>query len=143
MPQRMVELGRIVPNRIYQTITTAGDKVEGPIDVPATETNVLEMLTQGWRTLSIEGYNNDGTNTSNWKFYGTRKFNESVPASGDSFWDVTGVHWETASADQSTIATSTAITSVNLVDKGYTYVVITVAGSGADTSTIARVVLTA
>lgn len=143
MPQRTKEFGRIVPTKMFQTITDSGDTVEGAIDVPASETNVLEILSQNWRNIFIEGRNEDGSNTSDWKFYGTRKYNDSIPASGNSFWDVTGDHWESVSSDQNTVATTTNITPVELVDKGYTYIVVTVEGSGADTSTIARAILTA
>lgn len=142
MPQRSKDFGRILANRIYQTITTTGDEVEGPIDVPAAETNVLEILAQNWRHIFIEGRNEDGTATSDWKFYGSRKYNESVPPTGDTFWDVTEDHWEEASIDQDTVATGTNITPVVLLDKGYVYLVVTVEGSVADTSTIARAVLT-
>ena len=144
MPQRSQELGRIVPFRIYQTIVTAGDLVEG-IHTPAgtTEENLLEMLCQNWRQIFIEGRNEDDTNASTFRFYGTRKFNASVPATGDSFWDVTGVHWETASTDQAAVATNTNITPVELLDKGYTYIVVTIQSAVAATETIARAILTA
>jgi hypothetical protein len=143
MPQRSKDFGRVVPIRIYQTETAAGDEAEGPIDVPAAETNVLEILAQNWRQVFIEGRNEDAVATSTWKFYGTRKYMEAVPPSGNAFWAVTGDHWETASADQAAVAVSTNITPVELLDKGYTYLVVTVEGSVADTSTIARAILTA
>jgi len=143
MPQRLVDFGRVGLTRMFQTITTAGDKLEGPIDVPAAETNVLEIVAQNWKNVFLEGRNEDGSNTSDWKFYGTRKFNDSVPATGDSFWTVTEDHWEPAiSPDQDTVATGTNITPVVLTDLGFTYIVVTVEGSGADTSTIARAILT-
>ena len=143
MPQRAKDFGRVLPTRIYQTETVAGDDAEGPIDVPAAETNVLEILAQNWRQMFIEGRNEDGANTSTWNFYGTRKYMESVPPTGNAFWTVTGDHWELASTEQAAVATSTNITPVELLDKGYTYLVVTVEGSGADTATIARAVLTA
>jgi len=144
MPQRSRELGRVVPQKIFQTITTAGDLVEGPVNTGGTtEVNILEMLTQNWRNIFIEGRNADGTNTATFRFYGTRKYNETIPSTGDSFWDVTGVHWETVSADQAAVGTGTNITPVELVDKGYTYIVVTVQSAIAGTSTILRAVLTA
>ena len=143
MPQRSKDFGRILANRIYQTITDTGDEVEGPIDVPATQTNVLEILAQNWRQIFIEGRNEDAVTTSDWKFYGTRKYNEAIPPTEDTFWDVTEDHWEaTISTDQDTVATTTNITPVTLLDKGYTYIVVTVEGSAADASIIARAVLT-
>lgn len=143
MPQRMKDFGRVVPNRIYQTITTAGDEVEGPVDIADSETNVLEILSQNWRHVFLEGRNDDGTNTSTWNFYGTRKYNESIPGSGDTFWDVTENHWELVSTEQAAVGTGTNITPVTLTDLGYTYIVVTVTGSAAGTATIARAVLTA
>jgi hypothetical protein len=142
MPQRSKDFGRILANRIYQTITTAGDEVEGDISVTTSETNVLEILAQNWRQVFIEGRNEDATNTSDWGFYGTRKYNESVPPTGNAFWDVTGAHWEEASPDQDAVTTTTNITPITLLDKGYTYIVVTVEGNIAATDTIARAVLT-
>ena len=43
MPQRYVDSGRIVPFRIYQTITATGDTAEGPVTLPEAKTNVLEI----------------------------------------------------------------------------------------------------
>lgn len=144
MPQRSQELGRIVPFKAFQTITNAGDTVEGP-HTPAgtTEENVLEMLTQNWRHIFIEGRNEDDTNTATFRFYGTRKFNSSVPPTGDAFWTVTGDHWEEAATAQAAVATNTNITPVVLTDKGYTYVVVTIQSAVAATETIARAILTA
>ena len=144
MPQRSQELGRIVPYKIFQTISTAGDLVEGPhTTAGTTQENVLEMLVQNWRHVFIEGQNDDPTNTASFKFWATRKFNASVPATGDTFWDVSEDHWETASADQDAVATGANITPVILLDKGYTYVVVTAESDTAATLTIARAVLTA
>jgi hypothetical protein len=140
----MKEFGRVLANKIFQTITTSGDLVEGP-HTPSgtTEENLLEMLTQNWRMIHIEGRNEDDTNTSTFRFYGTRKYLETIPPSGDAFWDVTGVHWEQASADQAAVGTNTNITPVTLSDTGYTYVVVTIQSAVAATETIARAVLTA
>lgn len=143
MPQRSREFGRILANKMFQTIAAAGDLVEGKITTAGTtEENLLEMLTQNWRTIFIEGRNEDDTNTSTFRFYGTRKYNESVPDTGNAFWDVTGVHWETASADQAAVATNTNITPVEIVDKGYTYIVVTIQSAVAATETIGRALLT-
>ncbi len=145
MPQRSREFGRILATKAFQTITAAGDLVEGPITTAGTtEENLLEMLTQNWRTIFIEGRNEDATNTASFKFYGTRKWNETIPPTGDTFWDVTEDHWEaTISADQDDVATGTNLTPVVLIDKGYTYVVVTVESAVAATDTICRAILTA
>lgn len=123
MPQRLVDSGRIVPFRIYQTITTSGDTAEGPVTLPEVKTNVLEIVSQSWRQVFIESRNDDPTNTVTQTIYGTRKFNESVPATGDSFWDVTQSHWELLDT-QANIAISTNGTPKEYVDKGYTYFVV-------------------
>lgn len=139
MPQRFQDSGRIVPMRIYQSITTAGDESEGPIVLPEPETNILEIVSQSWRTVYLEGRNEDTTNTVTQKIYATRKFNQSVPPQGDTFWTVTEDHWELIDT-QTSIGTSTNATPVELVDKGYTYIVVTgdgengVASSGTVTA---------
>ncbi len=143
MPQRMKDYGRISSWRMYQTITTAGDLLEGSVSVPsAGTTNVLEMVTQNYKNVFIEGRNEDATNTSDWIVYATRKFNESVPATGATFWDVTEDHWEEAETEQSNVTTGTNIVPVVLVDKGYTYVVVNVTGDVAAVDTIARAIVT-
>lgn len=129
MPQRYVDSGRIVPFRIYQTITATGNTTEGPVTLPEAKTNVLEIVCQSWRQVFIESRNDDPTNTITQTIYGTRKFMESVPAQGDGFWDVTADHWELLDT-QSNIATATNGTPKEFVDKGYTYMV--VAADGQD-----------
>ena len=124
MPQRFVDSGRIVPMRAYQSITTAGDLLEGPITLPEAETNILEIVCQSWRQVFIEGRNEGADNTVTQKVYGTRKFIDSVPPQGDAFWTVTGNHWEVVDT-QAAIAVTTNATPVVLVDKGYTYLVVT------------------
>lgn len=129
MPQRYVDSGRIVPFRIYQTITATGDTAEGPVTLPEAKTNVLEIVAQSWRQVFIESRNDDPTNTITQTIYGTRKFMESVPAQGDAFWDVTADHWELLDT-QSNIAVSTNGTPYLATDKGFTYLV--VAADGQD-----------
>ena len=141
MPQRLVESGRIVPIRIYQTITTAGDTAEGAFDVGNSEINILEIVVQSWRQIFIEGRNDDGSNTTTQVIYGTRKWNDSVPATGNIFWDITENHWEVLDT-QAAIASNTNALPKEFVDKGYTYFVVTQKGSGAGTSIINRAVLT-
>jgi len=143
MPQRMKDYGRISNWRMYQTITTAGDLVEGSVSVPtAGTTNVLEMVTQNYKNIFVEGRNDDATNTSDWVVYATRKFNESVPATGATFWDVTEDHWEVAETAQSNVAAGANLVPVVLLDKGYTYVVVNVTADVAATDTIARAIVT-
>lgn len=141
MPQRFQDSGKIIPIRIYQTIATSGDLVEGTVTLTSTESNNLEIVAQSWRQVFIEGRNDGSTNTADQKIYGTRKFNLSVPDTGDSFWDVTADHWEVVDT-QPTIAVSTNSTPVTLVDKGYTYLVVT-GLSASGTTFISRAVLTA
>jgi len=142
MPQRLNDFGRVGLTRMYQTITTTGDKVEGLVSVPdAGVTNVLEIVAQNYKNAFIEGRNEDSTNTSSWEIFGTRKFNDSVPATGDTFWTTTEDHWESIDT-QAAVGTGTNITPVELVDKGYTYLVVTVSGDTAATDTIARAILT-
>lgn len=142
MPQRLVDFGRVGLTRMYQTITSTGDKLEGSVSVPtAGTTNVLEIVAQNYKNAFIEGRNDDATNTSDWEIFGTRKFNDSVPATGDTFWDVTGAHWESINL-QANVTTTTNITVVELVDKGFTYLVVNVTADVAATDTIARAILT-
>ncbi len=142
MPQRLNDFGRVGLTRMYQTITTTGDKLEGSVSVPdAGVTNVLEIVAQNYKNAFIEGRNDDATNTSDWEIFGTRKFNDSVPAEGDAFWDITGDHWESINT-QADVTTNTNITPIELVDKGYTYLVVNVTADVAATDTIARAILT-
>jgi len=142
MPQRLKDFGRVGLTRMYQTITNTGDIVEGVVSVPtAGTTNVLEIVAQNYKHVFIDGRNNDATNTSDWVIYATRKFNESVPATGATFWDVTEAHWITLST-QTDVATTTDITPVDTTDKGYTYYVVNVTADVAATDTIARAILT-
>ncbi len=144
MPQRMNDFGRVGLTRMYQTITATGDKAEG--DTPATNaaggTNILEMVGQNWKNVFIEARNEDATNTASFEAFGTRKFNDSVPDSGNAFWDVTEDHWESIEASQDDVATATNITPIEIVDKSYTYIVLNVLAAVAPTDTIARAILT-
>lgn len=124
MPQRFQDYGVHTRNAMYQTITSAGDLVEGAITLPEAETNILEMVVQNHKNVFIEGRNQDTVNTVTQKIYATRKFNASVPATGNAFWTVTGDHW-VAINTQAGIAVSTNATAVELVDKGFTYIVVT------------------
>jgi len=143
MPQRMKDYGRISSWRMYQTITTAGDLLEGSVSVPtAGTTNVLEMVTQNYKNVFVEGRNEDSTNTSDWIVYGTRKFNDTVPPTGNIFWDITEDHWEEVEATQANVATGTNIVPVEIVDKAYTYIVVNVTGDVAAVDTIARAIVT-
>lgn len=144
MPQRFQDSGRIMPMRIYQTITTAGDLSEGPVALPEAKTNILEIVCQSWRQLFIESRNDDPTNLITQTIYATRKFNTTVPATGNSFWDVTEDHWELLDT-QTDIAVATNGTPYEIVDKGYTYVVVAADaedGAQATSQYIARAVLT-
>lgn len=123
MPQRFQDSGKIVPIRIYQTITNPGDMIEGAIDLESSETNMLEMVCQSWRHVFIEG-RNDGRAKTTQKIYGTRKFNTSVPGAGEEFWNVSEDHWELLET-QTDIANSTNADPLILTDKGYTYIVVT------------------
>jgi hypothetical protein len=141
MPQRMKDFGRLNSWRIYQTITTAGQEVEGTILVPDTETNLLEILAQNYKVATFESRNEDDTDTATFKIYGTRKYMESVPATGDAFWLVTGAHW-TLLDTQSAVAINTNTTAVIHENQAYTYYVVTgEAASTKDTLLIARAVL--
>jgi len=143
MPQRLKDYGRISNWRMYQTITTTGDLLEGSVSVPtAGTTNVLEMVTQNYKNVFVEGRNDDATNTSDWTVYATRKFNDTVPPTGNAFWDVTGDHWEIAETAQLDVAAGANLVPVVLVEKGYTYVVVNVTADVAATDTIARAIVT-
>jgi hypothetical protein len=124
MPQRFYDYGVHTRNAMYQTITTVGDVEEGPITLPEPETNILEIVAQNHKNIFIEGRNNGADNTVTQKIYGTRKWNASVPATGNAFWTVTGNHWEVVNT-QAAINITTNATPVELVDKGYTYLVVT------------------
>jgi len=123
MPQRFEDFGRIVPYRMYQTLTATGDTAEGPVTLPEAKTNILEIVCQSWRQVFIESRNDDPTNLITQTIYATRKFNASVPATGNIFWDVTEDHWELLNT-QTDIAVSTNGVPFSLVDKGYTYLVV-------------------
>lgn len=141
MPQRMKDYGRISINRMYQTITTAGDVVEGAATVGTSETNVLEMVAQNFKSFFIEGRNTHASQTCTFKIYGTRKFIESVPATGDAHWTATGAHWAILDT-QSTVAALTNTTPKEFIDKGYTYLLVTAQGSGSGTTLISRAMFT-
>ena len=141
MPQRMKDFGRISTTRIYQTITTTGDVAEGEFDVGATETNILEMVSQNFKNFFIESRNADTANTCTFKIYASRKFNESVPATGDAFWTATGIHWYLLDTQAAVAITSNAVVK-EYVDKGYNYLLVTAQGSGAGTGVRARAVFT-
>ena len=141
MPQRMKDFGRQNLWRIYQTITTTGDLIEGTVLVPATETNMLEIVAQNWKAACFEGRNADVTDTTTFKIYGSRKYMESVPATGDSFWTPSGAHW-TLLDTQATVTASTNTTAVVHENKNYTYYLVTAqAAPTKDTLTICRAVL--
>jgi len=142
MPQRFKDYGRVGITRMYQTITTAGDIVEGIVSVPtAGTTNVLEIVAQNFKNVYIEGRNDDATNTSDWEIFATRKFNDSVPATADTFWTTTEDHWESLNT-QANLGTETNLVVQEYVDKGYTYLVVNVTADVAATDTIARAILT-
>lgn len=144
MPQRSKDFGRVNPWRVYQTITTAGDEVEGAVLIGDTETNVLEILGQNWKVATIESRNEDDTDTADFKIYGTRKYMESIPASGDTFWDVTEPHWQLLDT-QNTVAVNTNTTPVIHENQAYTYYVVTGKATVAakDVLLISRAVLSA
>jgi len=123
MPQRFKDFGRVALTRMYQSITTAGDLTEGPVTLPEAPTHLLEIVAQNYKSVFIEGRNNDTTNTVTQKIFATRKFNESVPATGNSFWTETADHWELIDT-QTDIATTTNAVVKEFVDKGFTYMVV-------------------
>ena len=135
MPQRFYDYGVHTRNAMYQTITTVGDVEEGPITLPEPETNILEIVAQNHKNVFIEGRNDGADNTVTQKIYGTRKWNASVPATGNAFWTVTGNHWEVVDT-QAAIAVTTNATPVELVDKGYTYLVVTGDGPTGSVATV-------
>jgi len=142
MPQRMKDYGRISNWRMYQTITNTGDLLEGIVSVPtAGTTNILEMVTQNYKSVFIEGRNDDATNTSDWEIFGTRKFNDTVPATGATFWDTTEDHWESLFTSAN-LTTTTNLAPQEYVDKGYTYMVLNVTADVAATDTIGRAIVT-
>ena len=137
----MKDFGRLNIWRIYQTIATAGDLVEGSVLVPAAETNMLEIVAQNWKVATFEGRNADVTDTTTFKIYGSRKYMETVPPSGDAFWTASGTHW-TLLDTQAAVATSTNTTAVVHENKNYTYYLVTAqAAPTKDTLTICRAVL--
>lgn len=142
MPQRSKDFGRLNAWRVYQTVTNATDTVEGAVLIGDTETNVLEILAQNWKVVTIESRNEDDTDTADFVIYGTRKYMETVPASGDTFWDVTEPHW-TALDTQNTVAVNTNTTAVVHENQAYTYYVVTGKASVAtkDVLLISRAVL--
>ena len=143
MPQRFKDYGRVGITRMYQTIANAGDTSEGVVSVPtAGTTNVLEIVAQNFKNAYVEGRNEGPTNTSDWVVYGTRQFNESVPATGATFWDVTENHWEVAETAQANVAADANLVPVVLVDLGYTYLVVNVTSDVAATNNRARAILT-
>lgn len=140
MPQRMKDFGRLNSWRIYQTITTSGQEVEGPVTVPNTETNFLEILAQNYKVATIESRNNGASVTCTFKIYGTRKYMETVPATGTTFWDVTEPHW-TLLDTQAAVGTETNATAVVHENKAYTYYVVTAEAASSTTTVIGRAVL--
>jgi len=137
MPQRMKDFGRISSWRIYQTISTAGDLLEGNVTVTTTPTNVLEMVTQNYKNVNIELRNDGSSNTADFVIYHTSKFNDSVPATGNAFWDVTGDHW-IAETEIAAVGTDTNAARQEFVEKGWTYVVVTANGNTGSTDVIVR-----
>lgn len=136
------EFGLVSRNRAEFTINTAGDFTEGIITTAGIpEENVLELVTQSWKDIFIEARNEDDTNTADFRIYVTKKFNRSVPATGDAFWDVTGVHWEKP-FEVLALATNTNIVVQDFINKGYTYMVVTVESNIAGTETIVRAIMT-
>jgi hypothetical protein len=140
----MKDFGRVNPWRIYQTITTAGDVTEGAVLIGDTETNILEILAQNWKVATIESRNEDDTDLATFVIYGTRKYMESVPPTGDTFWDVTEPHWETIDT-QASVAVNTNTTPVVHENQAYVYYVVTGKASVAtnDVLLISRAVLSA
>ena len=137
----MKDFGRVSMNRMYQTITNTGDTAEGAVTVGTSETNVLEMVAQNFKSFFIEGRNTHGTQTCTFKIYGTRKFIESVPATGDAHWTASGTHWALLNT-QSAVAANTNTTPQSFIDAGYTYLLVTAQGSGAGTTLISRAMFT-
>jgi len=138
--QRIVDFGLITSLRTTFTINAAADKEEGIITtVDTTEENVLEIPCQNYKSVYIEGRNEDDTNTATFKTYATRKWAEKVAIDGDAFWTVTGAHWELIDT-QTAVTTNTNLTTQELVDKGYTYIVVTVTSAVAGTETIVRAI---
>jgi len=142
MPQSFKDYGRVGITRMYQTIASTGDTTEGVISIPtAGTTNALEIVAQNFKNAFIEGRNEGPTNTSDWVIYATRQFNDSVPATGATFWDVTEDHWEAVDTQANVVADNN-ITVVELVDKGYTYLVVNITSDVAVTNNRARAILT-
>jgi len=142
--QRDVDFGHQKTNawKTSFTINAAGDKTEGVITtVDTTEENVLEIFCQNYKNVFIEGRNEDDTNVAEFKTYATRKWQETIPDTGDAFWTVTGVHWELIDT-QTGVTTNTNTTPQTLVDIGYTYIVVTVESAVAGTESIVRAVIT-
>jgi len=142
--QRDVDFGHQKTNawKTSFTINAAGDKTEGAITtVDTTEENVLEIFCQNYKNVFIEGRNNDATNVAEFKTYATRKWQETIPDTGDTFWDVTEDHWELIDT-QAAVATTTNTTPQVIVDIGYTYIVVTVESAVAGTDSIVRSIIT-
>ena len=136
----MKDFGRLNSWRIYQTITTTGDEVEGSVNITTTETNVLEILSQNYKVVTIESRNDDTTDAATFKIYGTRKYMETVPSTGDTFWDVTEPHWSLLNT-QAAVAAATNATAVVHENQAFTYYVVTADADANTVDIICRAVL--
>lgn len=138
--QRTVDYGLRTSNRAVFTINTAGDVVEGIITTAGTtEENVLEVACRNYKSVFIEGRNEDDTNVATFKIYATRKWSEAVEEDGSAYLDISGDHWELLDT-QAAVTTNTNITPVEFLDKGYVHIVVTVQSSVAATETIVRAI---
>jgi len=136
------EFGLVSKNRAEFTISATGDTTEGKITTAGVaKENVLELVTQSWKDIFIEARNDDATNTADFRIFATKKFNDSVPATGATFWDVTGTHWEEVH-ETLALGTTTNLAVQDFVNKGYTYMVVEIESNVAGTDTIVRCIMT-